>query len=191
MGKPVSSYSVHVLLPPAIDQRMRQWCAGSAGCDWPQWGGHITLIPSFGLAVPVVRLVSALERSVQARREFGLTLDTVGCERHLTKPGLYLVYLSGANPSVNWEMTSLQASVAAALEGMKVDITPAVSRHPFVPHLSLTLGLPEPEARLLKARVERDGLKVEFRVRKLTLVEFSTAPGGSAVYCLREFRLKR
>ncbi|HAI21967.1 MAG TPA: hypothetical protein DCM14_08760 [Clostridiales bacterium UBA8153] len=186
-----SSYSVHVLLPPAMDRRLRQWCAMSPGCDWPRWGGHITLIPAFHLAVPLVRLIAATERSVQSRREFRVVLDEVRSERHITKPGLYLVYLAGRHPTANVELASLRASLAAGLEGLKVDASPLVARHPFVPHISLTLGLPEPEALLLKARAEQDGLHVTFRAKKISLVEQGSEPDGSPRYCLRDFRLRR
>lgn len=185
-----SSYSVYLFLPPAMDRRLRQWCATSSGCDWPKWGGHITLIPAFHLAAPLVRLVATVERSVQERREFRVVLDQVRSERHLTKPGLHLVYLAGQHPTVNAELASLRASLAAGLEDLKVDASAAVARHPFVPHVSLTLGLPEPEALLLKARAEQDGLRISFRVKKISLVEQGSAPGGDPRYCLRDFRLR-
>lgn len=184
------SYSVYVFLPPAMDRRLRQWCSVSPGCDWPKWGGHITLIPAFHLAVPLVRLVAAVDRSVQARGEFPIILDEVRSERHLTKPGLYLVHLAGRHPTVNADLANLRASLAAGLEGLKIDANPAVARHPFVPHVSLTLGLPEPEALALKARAEQDVLRVSFRAKKISLVEQGTAPDGNPMYCLRDFRLR-
>jgi len=184
-------YSVHLMFPAGLEARLRQWCAQAPGASWPRWGGHITLVPEFKLTVPLLRLLGALERIAGNRRAFAVTLDTTRVERHLLRPDQFLVYLTGSNLGTNRELLSLRAAVVTALEGMKIDLSPAVSRHPFMPHLSLTLGLPGPEARQLQARAERDGLRVQFTVRRLTLLETTAGPEGQAVYCFRDFALKK
>jgi len=52
------------------------------------------------------------------------------------------------------------------------DITRKVAARPFLPHLSLTMGLPQEEARALAQSAKDAQLSVQFRVDRVHLVSF-------------------
>ena len=79
-----------------------------------------------------------------------------------------------------------------ALAPLKSDIYPETSEEAYVPHLSLTSGLSEPEAAVLAEAARLSGLKLEFRVENISLLEFITDLNGKEkMGSARSFTLAR
>jgi len=109
---------------------------------------------------------------------FMLQLDRVIAAANWQRPhlqSLFLIPSDARHPGYRTVMR-LQEALVKALEPHKRDQRPEVSRHPFQPHITLTLGLPERDAAdLLRAAINAR-LAVEFRVDKIWLLQYSLVP---------------
>jgi len=168
-------YAVQILLPEALQMQFREWVALTPGATWPAWGGHVTLVPRF---VPVdgIEVVHRVLKDVCSRfPPFVLKLDRVIAAANWRRPhlqSLFLIPSDTRHPGYRTVMR-LQEALVKALEPHKRDQHPEVSKHPFQPHITLTLGLSEREAAdLLRAAINAR-LAVEFHVDEIWLLQYS------------------
>jgi hypothetical protein len=175
-----SEYSLEIPLPEHIEREFRAGISGVPGATWPRWGGHITVlnrfVPTGGLD-PVVQVV---QRVCAARRPFLIHLDEVLSDRHWRDPRLNAVMLvSGLRDEEGYRaLAKLHNDLEAELALLKQDVHPELSGRGYVPHLSLTLGVPEPDAARLLEMARASGLEVEFTVENICLLEFVSAVSG-------------
>ncbi len=175
-----SGYSLEIPLPQYIEQEFRNWIRDVPGATWPRWGGHITVLNRFvprGGLHPVVR---AVQKVCAARAPFLIHLDEVLSDRHWRDPQLNAVLLvSGSRDEEGCRaLARLHDDLETELEPLKRDVHPELSGRGYVPHLSLTLGVPEPDAARLLEMARASGLEVEFTVENICLLEFVGAVSG-------------
>jgi len=173
-------YSLEIPLPQYIEQEFRNWIRDVPGATWPRWGGHITVlnrfVPTRGLE-PVVRCV---RKVCAACQPFPIRLDEVVSDRHWRDPRLNAVMLVSRQPDEEGcrALVRLHERLKIELEPLKRDVHPELSGRGYVPHLSLTLGVPEPDATRLLEMARASGLEVEFTVENICLLEFVGAVSG-------------
>src|SRR5215203_6861257 len=64
--------SVHILLPEAVDRRLKRRTQEMPGASWPSWGGHITLVPNFVPKNSAEEVQAALETACAGESPFML-----------------------------------------------------------------------------------------------------------------------
>lgn len=87
--------------------------------------------------------------------------------------------LAESQPDTDRPLYTLRMALLAELRRIKKDgdITRKVAQRPFLPHLSLTIGLIKEEAQALAKRAKDAQLSVNFRVDRIHLVSFEpTSP---------------
>jgi len=175
-----SSYSLEIPLPPDVDEQLRSWAKRAPGATWPKWGGHITILNRFAVEGKLESVIQEIERVSSSFGPFVIRFDRVVCDRHWLDPDLTAVFLTGASKDENGYrmLVELHDAVSRALAPLKRDIYPETSEEAYLPHLSLTSGLPEPEAALLAEAARLSGLKLELRVENISLLEFVTESSG-------------
>lgn len=173
-----TDFSLQILLPQAVEARLRQWVDEAPGATWPAWGGHITLINRFAplCAIKVIR--REISDVVKAFSPFTLRLAKVVRSDHWQRPDLQTVLLTSESTSDAGFRTLLRlhGALRAALDPLKTDLAPAVSQRPFAPHISLTWGISTAAAIHLAELAMQAGLVAEFRVQRLHLLEFIDPP---------------
>lgn len=169
-----TEYSLEILLPDDIEERFRRWISRVPGATWPRWGGHITVLNGFIPARGLEPIVQEIQRRCAAARPIPVHLSEVVSDRHWRDPELNAVLLVSGSPD-DEELLSLirvHDSLREGLGPLKRDAQPEISNRPYVPHLSLTRGLPEPEASRLVEMARASRLEVEFTVENIWLLEF-------------------
>jgi 2'-5' RNA ligase len=111
---------------------------------------------------------------------FAIHFDRVVCDRHWLDPDLRAVFLTSSSTDEEGSRTLLELhdTVSAELATLIRDVQPKLRERPYVPHLSLTSGMPEPDASRLSEAARVSGLKLKFRVENISLLEFVTGPSG-------------
>ena len=164
-------YSLHILLPETLDRRFAQWTRKTSGASWPDWGGHITLLPSFTSLVPEEELGAAIRTVTARRRVIDVHLTQLFVAQDLTRDGYKAVFLTPPSETRSGlvRLTTLQAELETALRPLRVDRFPEVLRRDYLPHITLALGLSEHEAHQLVGAARSDGLVAEFDVDEIWL----------------------
>lgn len=189
-----SCYGLEIPLPPDVDEQLHGWAKRTPRATWPKWGGHITILNRFaveGELEPVIRKIELVSGSFNP---FVIRFDRVVCDKHWLDPDLAAVFLTSSPNDEQGHRTliELHDAVCAALATLKQDIQPETSHRAYIPHLSLTSGLPEPDASRLADAVRASGLKLAFTAENISLLEFITGPGGrEEMRCARSFTLAR
>lgn len=168
-------YSLQILLPGELDSQMREWCRRSPGATWPDWGGHITLLPTFRPLRPMSALEEAIRRVTSKYGMFRVRLSDVWCRPHLVKPGSCIVFVTAhrRDPAELWDM---QAELAAAVGPLVNPEWVRLWGEPFRPHISLTTGLSRRQAEdLLRAACD-DHLEVTFWADRVSLMQHNDCP---------------
>lgn len=167
-------------MPPDVDEQLRSWARRVPGATWPKWGGHITILNRFAVEGELEPVIHKIQEVAGSCDPFVIRFDRVVCDQHWLDPDLTAVFLTGAsNNEHGYRMlVELHDTVSRALAPLKRDIHPETSEEAYVPHLSLTSGLLEPEAARLAEAARRSGLKLEFRVENISLLEFVTESSG-------------
>lgn len=181
-------------MPPAIDERLHNWAKRVPGATWPKWGGHVTILNRFAVDGALEPVTHEIERVSGSFDPFVIRFDRVVCDAHWLDPDLTAVFLTNASPDEKGYRTlvALHDSVSAALAPIIRHMHPEASRRAYVPHLSLTSGLPEPDCARLADAAQAFDLKLEFRVENISLLEFVIEPGGKEqMRCARSFALTR
>ena len=175
-----ASYSLEIPLPPDVDEKLHTWAKRTPGATWPKWGGHITILNRFAVEGELEQVLRKIELVSSSFNPFVIRFDRVVCDRHWLDPDLTAVFLTSSpnDDQGHRVLLDFRDAVCAALAPLKRDIHPETSEEAYVPHLSLTSGLPEPDAARLADAARASGLKVEFTAENISLLEFITGLGG-------------
>jgi len=175
-----SEYILEIPLPADVDERLRHWTERTPGATWPSWGGHITLLDSFAPRGDMEPVVSRIETVCTTHVPFEICFDSVVCDAYWVEPDLRTVLLvSSSRYQEGYRaLVRLHRSLRGELADVTRDVRPEVSDRPYVPHLSLTAGLPAPEAVKVMEAAQAAQLKVEFVVRSISLLEFVEGTEG-------------
>lgn len=173
-GRGAIQYSVQILLPLEIEERLRRWAEGTPGATWPRWGGHVTILGLFEPLTPPREIVREIADICEAFNPFPLRLSKVEAMPHWRRHPLHTVLLKGDRGSEGYQtILRLHNTLSVALATLKRDLFPEVSQRPYEPHVTLTWGVSEAEARRLAEIAETANLAVELLVDEIWLVAFS------------------
>jgi hypothetical protein len=97
-----------------------------------------------------------------------------------TRPDYYAVFLAVEEQADDrhQRLHALRATLLATLEPMREDLRPELLEQPFLPHVTLALGLGEIEANRLVRAMRDDPLEAEFSVGVIWLVALLRGDGA-------------
>ncbi len=175
-----SEYTVEIPLSPDVENRFRRWVERTPGATWPKWGGHITILDSFVPRRGIEPVVGVIEPVCTNYAPFEIRFDSVMCDAYWVEPHLRTVLMVSSSHDEDGcrALVDLHRSFRKELARVASDVRPEVSDRPYVPHLSLTAGIPQPAALELMEAARAARLKVEFVVRKISLLEFVEGTEG-------------
>lgn len=168
-----SLLSVHILLPEAVDRRLERWTRTMPGTSWPTWGGHITLVPNFVPRGSTEEIRAAIESVCAQAQPFMVRFAAPIATQDSTRPGYFAVFLTveeTATDSEGVRLPQLRSKLLLALEPLREDLRPQLVDLPFLPHVTLALGLGESEAAKLVREMRAEPLAAEFKVDTVWLV---------------------
>lgn len=167
-------FSLSILLPPSIDAALVSWSRGTPGATVDPQASHVTLL-NFETDADEGML---LQRTISACLElppFRLVLDRAIHDAYLGKPGLDIVMLvpSEASPGHEAILALRQHLLDAFADVIGLDTTVPEDGE-FLPHLTLTAGVPSGDAGALCSEAEH--LHIAFEV---TAISAWSNRGGS------------
>lgn len=176
----IDRFSIQILLPDDVDRSLRRWTEETPGASWPSWGGHVTLLPRFRALISAEELG---ERVVAACARFSpmdLRLTEIVEMKDWTRSGYSGVFLvPSAEPGSGMKrLKALQAELDGALAPVREDLAPEVTRHDFLPHVTLALAVSEAEATKMVSRARAQSLSAEFTLDRVWLLQFIAAADG-------------
>jgi 2'-5' RNA ligase len=175
-------YSVQILLPETSNRRLARWSERMPGASWPSWGGHVTLVPHFWPRVEEGALLALLEETCREETPIPLRFDEAIAVPDVTRSGYFAVFLTvvvaqpmtEADPAPSDELpdrlAELRARLLDALEGLRDEARPQLSEQPFLPHVTLAIGLHESEAMKVVRELRNDPLTGEFTAEVVWLM---------------------
>lgn len=205
--------SVIIVLPEAIDRRLERWSENMEGASWPEWGGHITLVPGFVPRGSEEAVREAVERVCATMEPFSVRFGEAVAVQDKTRPDYYTVLLKveevdplersnsigrddqvegsaqvendrrveGENGTGEIEaeevversgaLQELRRKLLAVLEPLREDLFPQLVAKPFLPHVTLAMGLGEAEAQKVVRRMRAEPLVAKFEVDTIWLVK--------------------
>jgi hypothetical protein len=156
-------YSFLIALPPAVDLILRRWTATTPGATWDASGGHVTVARFTGDLSPA-DLVPALQAACEGLASFPIAFCAPAREAYWDKPGLEIVMLVGGNAQDVAGVFNLREHLLASLSPVDVELLESGA---FLPHITLTTGLPHEEAMALETAAA--GLDLRFTAREVVL----------------------
>jgi len=173
--------SVAILLPAALQRRLERWAGETPGTSWPSSGGHVTLLPRFRTLLPLKAVSDYIAAVCRKHEPFTLRLNVPLAVADRTRQDYFAVFLAAGEDAESGRAaaTALRDDLAAALGQYREDLLPEVSERPYLPHITLALGLSEREASRIVRICMTAGLAAEFAVETVTLTA-RPAGGGEA-----------
>ncbi len=167
-------FSLSILLPPAIDAALVSWSRWAPGATVDPQASHVTLL-NFETDADEAVLLQRTAVACSELPSFRLVLDHAIHDTYLGKPGLDIVMLVASEKSPGYEavLTLSQHLLAAFADLINLDTTVPEDGE-FLPHLTLTSGVPSEEAIALCE--EAENLHIAFDV---TAVSAWSNRGGS------------
>ena len=169
--------SVHILLPEAVDRRLERWTKNMPGTSWPAWGGHITLVPNFTTRAAVDEVRAVLQSVCSEVETFIVRFGIPSAVQDTTRPEYYAVFLGVdavevevAESATVSRLHILRERLLVALEPIREDMRPKLVEQPFLPHVTLALGVGEVEANQIVKAMRTDMPSAEFPVDVVWLV---------------------
>lgn len=172
--------SVHILLPEAIDRRLERWTKNMPGTSWPAWGGHVTLVPNFTTHASMDEVRAVLQVVCNEEETFIARFGAPLAVQDMTRPDYYAVFLGieAAESEAESRLHALREKLLVALEPIREDVRPELLAQPFLPHVTLALGVGEVEANRIVKAMRSELPSAEFPVDVIWLVTQSV--GDSA-----------
>lgn len=145
-GNP-TGYAFTISLPPSEDHRLRQWTDATPGASWDMSGGHVTLARFTGSVAPE-SLIPVLHRACANFGAFPVAFNEPSRQDYWDKPGLEIVMLVGEAPEDVAKVMELRERLLSSFlpEGLSL-----MEGGEYIPHVTLTTGLPSEEAHRLEA----------------------------------------
>jgi hypothetical protein len=156
-------YSFLIALPAAVDERLREWTAATPGASWDVSGGHVTLARFTGYLAPV-ELGRAFRDACQGMGAFEVGFCKAAREPYWDKPGLEIVMLVGETPEDVAGVLELRRRLLSGLSSLDVAL---LESGDYLPHITLTTGLPAQEALSLEASAS--ALDLRFTAREVVM----------------------
>lgn len=193
LGNPSSSprpaqLSVNILLPEAIDRRLERWAQRMPGASWPAWGGHVTLVPKFVPRVSVEEVRAILMAVCEKEMPFAVRFGAPLAVQDSTRPNFAALFLKIEEVPTNGDsgdgvarLVSLRSNLLTALAPVREDVRPQLTELPFLPHVTLALGLGESEANRLVRQMRAEPIVADFGVEVIWLVIQTSGEGGRVI----------
>jgi len=165
------TFSALILLPDALQKQFERWTDATAGASWPAFGGHVTLLPSFRAELAPEAVAERVAAVCRVHEPFTLQLTKPLAVADRTRQDYFAVFLAAEEDADSGytEAAALRYDLDQALAPVKHDLLPELASRPFLPHITLALGVSEREAgRVVRAGIE-SGLIAEFAVEGVTL----------------------
>lgn len=162
--------SLQILLPEATDRRFARRIAALEGASWPDWGGHITLVPNFVPRVPPSAVTKRVTTICRETEPFKVHLAEPSAHPDPTRPGYLAVFLTvpeDAYTEDHHRLLELRERLMAAVADAREFIRPELLDQPFMPHVTLALSLSENEAQRMIRDLRADSMQAEFRVAQI------------------------
>lgn len=158
-------FSLSILLPPSIESALISWADQTPGATIDPQASHVTLL-NFETSTADSLLVERVAAACTEAQPFHLVLDRAVHEPYLGKPGLDIVMLIPSDESAGHEsVLTLRRRLLSACEDVIGQDTTVPEDGEFLPHLTMTDGLPPEEAAVLCAEAEK--LHISFEVHEV------------------------
>lgn len=163
---------IQILLPESVDRRFRKRVEALPGASWPAWGGHITLVASFVPTCPPEQVFDLVAQAVAEFEAFRVRLTEAVANADVTRPQYHAVFILLDDPDSEDHQTlvHLQKAILASLTPVRGNTHPELEAMPFLPHLTLALGVGDVEARRLVKALRAEPLQAEFLVDAVWIV---------------------
>jgi len=179
-------FSLSILLPPAIDAALVSWSRRTPGATVDPQASHVTLL-NFETDADEAALLQRTAIACHDLPPFRLVLDQAIRDAYLGKPGLDIVMLVPSETSMGHEaVLALRQHLLDAFADL-IDVDTTVPEDgEFLPHLTLTSGVPGEQAAELCE--EAEDLHIDFEVTSVAAWSnqsgswrlLQTAPLGAA-----------
>jgi hypothetical protein len=179
---------------------LEDWAEEIPGASWPEWGGHITLIPQFHPRAPEEEILAIIESACAEEAPFLLEFGTPVAVQDLTRRDYFLVLLSVAelnetdeplpesvelygeneeSDAIIWanrdsdciRLCDFRAHLLDALQDVREDIYPQLVAKPFRPHVTLAFALGENEAQQVVRTMRAKPITGEFVIEVVWLMK--------------------
>jgi 2'-5' RNA ligase len=159
-------FSLSILLPPSIEDALSRWSEQTPGATLDPQASHVTLL-NFESGQDEERLLQRVRAACRGISSFRLVLDQAVHEPYLGKPGLDIVMLvpSAHSPGRDAVLALRERLRAALSDVIDADMTVPEDGE-FLPHLTMTAGLPAEAATVLC--IEAEKLRIAFEVREVS-----------------------
>jgi 2'-5' RNA ligase len=150
---PQTSYSLHILFPDSVEQQLSRWAEAATGASWPDWRGHITLLPWFATSSSEATLVERIEEACTSLAPFELSLNQLQAAPDNTRENYWLVMLTVEDDSAQdlAPLETLRRRLTETLEPHWRILFPKRATVDLPPHITLALSLGRQEAERLVA----------------------------------------
>jgi hypothetical protein len=158
-------FSLSILLPRAIDEAIVAWSRKTPGATVDPQASHVTLL-NFETDASEELLLRRVRLVCRHMASFRLVLDQALQEPYLGKPGLDIVMLVPSETSPGYEAAlALRQGLLDAFSDL-IDVDTTVPEDgEYLPHLTMTAGLPTEEAAALCSEAEK--LRIAFEVTEV------------------------
>lgn len=165
------TFSALILLPDALQKQFERWTDATAGASWPAFGGHVTLLPSFRAELAPEAVAERVAAVCRVHEPFTLQLTKPLAVADRTRQDYFAVFLAAEEDADSGyaKIAALRDDLDQALAPVKHDLQPEVLSRPFLPHITLALGVSEREAGHVVCACVESGLTAEFAVEGVTL----------------------
>jgi hypothetical protein len=163
-------YAFALSLPPTEDEALRRWAEATEGASWDASGGHVTLARLTG-TLPPESLIPLVTEAWADVGPFEAAFTKARREDYWDKPGLEIVMLAGKSEEdiagvIGLRERLLEAVLPAGLRLMEAG--------EYIPHVTLTTGLPTEQA----LQLEKEASALDLRFTACEVVFWS---GGETI----------
>jgi 2'-5' RNA ligase len=179
-GQSRGTFAVAIMLPQHIDERMRRWSTQAPGSTWDASGGHVTVTAFHTASSPDV-VAAEMAGVCSGIRPFSAHFAAVEIGPYWGKPGLNIVMLvEGEEGPGARGVVRLRQRLNDGLAKRLDDFELRDEGGDYVPHVTLTTGVPEAETEALADATR--AVEIDFVVSEVALWHESFPAGPSTPY---------